>query len=270
MTLRGQPEGTLSALRMTDIYFRDVKTMADAIEMYGTAENNSNPDRMLFGNMALVAGRQTARVASSSAQYWFNNFSASFANIDERFKQGSALLGMDFRYGPYRSLYHQFMADTGNTDANSSLLLLLFSPELLEDYAYASSGFGLFHEMPTGEEDKTTHSAAFMYGRAQREINRVAELGGEDFTEEKKDFFAEVRALIHPDIMKDPAKVRTSIFDLFPLSPQKQKKFQREMDNITRANMGDWLSQNTLLMPGSLQEDIRIKALYKRHCLKLK
>ena len=256
----------LTRLHYTDLYFRDLTNMIDDAARNGDSHyDNGNRDRRIFGNFVLTAGRATSRSTSSSVEYWGNNHSVADPNVSKRFEEGTALLGMDLSYAPYESLFQQFIADTGTPYGNAMLLQLFIKPDALTEY---------------GATDYMDEKVALTaYQNAQAEYERVAQAGKEDFepktadgkidstrteeTRKKTGLFGEVRLSLHPSLADDPSQLKMHGLDFFPLTPDKKKRFEKELSKTTAANLGYWFSQRTALIPGSLMEAPAARDLYK-------
>ncbi|MES2253121.1 MAG: hypothetical protein V4482_05515 [Pseudomonadota bacterium] len=256
----------LTRLRYTDLYFREVANMSDDVAKYGDSHyDNGNRDRRLFGNFVLTAGRATSRSTSSTVEYWGNNHSVVDPNVQKRFEEGTALLGMNLAYAYYESLFQQFIADTGTAYGNALLLQMFISPEALTRYGATDC-----------MDEKVALTA---YHAAQAEYERIAQNGKEDFepktsncssisihspeTEKKKGLFGEVRLQLHPNMMRDPSQLIAYGLDFFPLDAAKQRRFNNKLSEVTAANLGHWFSQKTALIPGSLMDTPTARNLYK-------
>lgn len=256
----------LTRLRYTDLYFRGLTNMIDDVSRNGDGHYDSgNRDRRIFGNFVLTAGRATSRSTSSSVEYWGNNHSVADPGVKKRFEEGTALLGMDLDYAPYESLFQQFIADTGTPYGNAMLLQLFIKPDALTEYGATDC-----------MDEKVALTA---YQNAQAEYERAAQAGKEDFepksadgkidsarteeTRKKTGLYGEVRLSLHPSLADDESQLKMYGLDFFPLTSNKNKRFENELSKTTAANLGHWFSQRTALIPGSLMEAPAARDLYK-------
>lgn len=287
----------LMALRGTDIYFKNDKTVWDMLNRTGDNENSETSPAMLFLNFVLLAGLKTTRTTSSSAEYVLNDHSVTEQNIAERFEEAMALAGFSKpEYAYFQSVFEQFIAHKNPTAGNSVMLAISQNPKKVDNYNYPTIGGSYYDpahynleksskssatsaEEPSGSSDskaekleKQTNkpqpikSTLQILKGIQDEFERQQKDGIEPFTTntpDKKSLFPENRVFLHPSHLMDPTHNKTKAFDRFPLTKAEQKAHDQEMRRITVATMADWLAQKTAVMEGSFITEPVLKKLYK-------
>lgn len=138
----------LPGFRGTDIYFKGIKTMVDAIEKYGyrdytPGESNGRSNLVLCGNATALAGLSTTCTTSSSIEYVMNNHSVRPPDLGSVIQEALALSGFDDPTNTYfEALFQQFIAHNHPEYANSVMFAIQLHPELLETYTYPAYGGG--------------------------------------------------------------------------------------------------------------------------------
>lgn len=262
LTLRLFPEGTTPSLRATDIYFKDRDTMADSLNQAGFRDyENGNADCRLSANMAITSGFGMTHSSSSSIEYFVHSHSVDAPSSLEKFEESLHFLGLtNASFLPYQALFQQFHNNLGGGFPQSTFFLLLLNPDILERYAYAAIGGGTPHTF-THQEETFKPTALEAYQGGSEEL-RTALGASSQPPFEKLHYMAEMRLLLHPDIMHDPTKVQVYPFHRFPLPLEKQKAFQARLRETLIYDLGSWLSHHTMLMPDSLRTPCPLKRLY--------
>lgn len=148
----------LPGFRGTDIYFKGIKTMADALEKYGyqdytLGKSNGRSNLVLCGNATALAGLNTTRTSSSSIEYVMNNHSVRPPDLGSVIQEALALSGFDDPTNKYfHALFQQFIAYNHPEYANSVMFAIQLHPELLETYTYPAFGGA----SPFTQKDKYT------------------------------------------------------------------------------------------------------------------
>jgi 8-oxo-dGTP pyrophosphatase MutT (NUDIX family) len=138
----------LPGFRGTDIYFKGIKTMVDAIERYGyrdytPGESNGRSNLVLCGNATALAGLSTTCTTSFSIEYVMNNHSVRPPDLGSVIQEALALSGFDDPTNKYfHALFQQFIAHNHPEYANSVMFAIQLHPELLETYTYPAYGGG--------------------------------------------------------------------------------------------------------------------------------
>lgn len=142
------PLKSVTGFRGTDIYFKGIKTMEDAIERYGykdytPGEPNGRSNLVLCGNATALAGLKTTRTSSSSIEYVMNNHTVRPPNLGSVIQEALALSGFNDPTNKYfHALFQQFIAHNHPEYANSVMFAIQLRPDLLETYTYPAFGGG--------------------------------------------------------------------------------------------------------------------------------
>lgn len=289
----------LMALRGTDIYFKNDKTVWDMLQRTGAQEGSETNSAMLFLNFVILAGLKTTKSTSSTAEYVLNDHSVDEQNISERFEEALALAGFSSpNYAYFQSIFEQFVAHKNPTAGNSVLVAISQNPKDLDEYNYPTI-CGHYYDPSTreisgnlsieGEKDNPSFSTKDSDSNShaehegvkksqkikstlqilqgiQNEFERQKKSGFESFTTNpnaKRSLFPENRFFIHPNRVMDPTKTRIKAFDRFPLNEEEGHLHDQEMRRTTIATMADWLAQKTIVMEGSFINYPALKKLHK-------
>lgn len=274
--------GQLTTLRGTYLYFRDLSNMQSVLTTIGTDDyERGRPNMVLCGNIALTAGRQSTRTSSSSIEYFLNSHSVEKPAAQKKFEEATQLLGINIAYTPYEAIYAQFVAHLGRAAyeiaskassrksagdiieyENSAILLWFLDPAVLDTYTYAAHGGGkpyIFNLPKEGD----TFAASHMYHQVQEELMRSrSTTPPEPFSERHRDMFAEIRVLAHPELTQSSHSFIQS-FDRFPLTSEQEKRMSLKLFQTIAADIGQWLSEKTTILTGSLPREPLIKSLYR-------
>src|SRR5690348_15339890 len=115
----------LMALRGTDIYFKNDKTVWEMLDRVGDHENSETTAAMIFLNFVVLAGLKTTNSTSSSAEYTLNDHSVQEQDIAARFEEALALAGFSKpNYAYYQSIFEQYVAYKHPILGNSVLIAI--------------------------------------------------------------------------------------------------------------------------------------------------
>jgi hypothetical protein len=253
-----RPLDDLVALRGTDIYFKDVKTMQQLLAQTGDCESKETRAAMIFLNFTLFAGMKTSVSTSSSSEYVLNDHSVSEPDMIERFEEALALAGFSKPiYDYYQSLFEQYIKYKNAPYGNSVLIAITQTPEDIDSYNYASSGGGRYYSIS---------STLQVVQNIQAEAERQKIHGAESFdieSDRKRALFPENRTWLHPHRVMNASETKIISFNRFPLSQQEQQAYDQEMGATTVAMLADWLAQKSTVMEGSFIEYPALKKLHK-------
>lgn len=223
------------SLRGTHIYYQGLTNDSDILNKL---KDRNERNVFLWLNMAFNSGPTVfSDSSSSSVGYWASNHSVREPINTEKFEEATALMGFVSSYAPFESLFEQYVAQNSPNRENGTLLIIQPLDQNAEDHFLEYSrrnSYGFTPYMPT-----------------YRKLMSSEYLGKNDFPE--------IRLLTHPNCM-DQIKIRS--FDFYPLRNSKHKKFDQKMRDVAIAMLGDWLAQNTKIMPGSYAYPVHLKKLY--------
>lgn len=237
------------SLRGTDLYFKD---FPNDEKLYDTLMEKLSGDRghiLLCCNAAFTVGTiGSGDVSTSSLGLWLNDDSIRKLDFRDTFRSNATLLGLTSSYEPFESLLHQYRRQQSPNHQNGVMIAFQITDKLLKsaqfEYTFKSHG-----GLQPGE-------------------NRWKKLQNscQDFTTKKRNTLnshdlVEFRFFMHPEIMRS-RDLSMQAFELFPLSPLQERQFNQEMDRSMVTCLGQWLSMETMMIPGSLQGDIKLKKLY--------
>lgn len=266
------PLNGLMALRGTDIYFKGAKAVQDFQDAAGNCRYEDTQSAMLCTNFSLFAGLKTTVSTSSSAEYVLNDHSVDEPDLIERFEEALALAGFSKPvYDYYQSLFEQYIKYKKTSLGNSVLLALSQNPEGLDACHYATWGGGhaytIHSTSPEGHPCQKTPSTSEVLNKIQGEYDRQIKEGTEAFDKDadrKRGLFPENRILLHPHWIMNPSNTKMRSFDRFPLNPEEQRAYGREMRAATVAMLADWLAQKSTVIDGAFLDYPALKTLYKR------
>jgi hypothetical protein len=258
-----KPFDGLLALRGTDIYFKDAKTVKEMLDRTGDNESEETKAAMLFTNFSVFSGRNTSVSTSSSGEYVINDHSVDEPDIIGRFEEALALAGFSKPvYDYYQSLFIQYVKYKNYPYGNSILVAFSQNPDDIDTYNYSSRGDGRYYTIPSTLQNLCNIQAEY------ERLEQLSQQTGitEDFTEEserKKSLFPENRTHLYPGRVLDLSKTRIKSIDRFPLSAEEKEEYDQEMRLTTIPMMAKWLDQKSTVMEGSFIEYPALKELHK-------
>lgn len=252
------PLDGLMALRGTDIYFKDAKTVGELLARTGDYESDETRAAMMFLNFTLFAGLKTTVSTSSSAEYVINDHSVNEPNLMERFEEALALAGFSKPvYAYFQSLFEQYIKYKNAPFGNSVLVAISQSPESLDDYNYATGGGGRYYTIPS-----TLQVLSNIQTEYERQKTGSVEALDKD-SERKRALFPENRVLLNPSRVMDSSQVKIKSFDRFPLSLKERQDHDHEMRRTAVAMLASWLAQKSTVMEGGFLEYPILKRLHR-------
>lgn len=278
LSLQNPHPHTLPGLRATDIYFKEHSTMEESLKKAGTGDyDHGNANRRFCANMALTAGLQTTHTSSNSLEYFLNAHSVQSPAAMKRLEEAANLLGISqISYAPYQALFEQYHENMESGLTNSSMILMLVHPSIINQYAYLARGGGDLHL--TLQQKHLTMLEAYL--ESQKEMGRKIASSKEKvaltnkegnnptgqsslISEKRVENIAEVRFLLHPDIMFDPNLVRVHSTSRYKLLPHREGRASQLLNWTLSYDLGNWLSAHTAMMPDSYTGVPALKTLYR-------
>lgn len=250
------PDGSRPCLRLTDNDFKGHTSMEDSIALTGSDFYSAhNASIRLCTNMALTADDLSASTSTNSVNYFIDSQSVRPTDPSKYFAEAMNLLGLQkASYLPYQALYEQFLAHRGGISwPQSSLLMLLVKSEILDRYTAV---------IESRIKDNTQGLATFQY--ADQELEEYLQKDRKTLNNLKAQGIAQVRLLLHPNIMYDPTKVQVYGWDRFPLPEEKQRALHRKIRVSLVYDLGTWLSHHTRPMPDSFTGGVALKDWYEK------
>lgn len=253
--------GTTPGLRGTDIYFEGHDTMEKSIASTTLSDYDyNNQSRRLSTNMAISPGLNSTLTTSSSLEYFINAHSVQNPNVMKRFEECMHLLGLsDCSFAPFQALFEQYFANLHQALPQSTLLLLLLNPKIVEKYSVAK-----YVRRSSDESQFGSTLTAFAKGRAELE-NAIATPTSADAKTGSLSAkeVTELRLLLHPEIMYDPQAVRVHPTDRFPLDNEAMRELHNKTRQAIACDLGTWLAQHTKVMPHAFHGPLMLKKLYE-------
>lgn len=273
--IMAMPLKGLAALRGTDIYFKDVETMSDVLSEYGYhdysnggASHDERKNSVLCGNFTALAGLKTTRTSSSSLEYAMNDHAVAPPDLGSAIQEALALSGFNNPTSKYfDSLFQQFVSHLHREYANSVMLAIRMTPELLEDHTYAAFGGGSPFTQEVKTDDKpekriVTPSQVFEGLKAEAERQKDSPEPFEKDIERKRHLIPEVRILLSPRVMFTEG-VHVKPTPRFPMDKESKEEF-KDLSHVTcMAMIGDWLSEENCILEGSFHQYPVAKKLYR-------
>jgi len=253
--------GTTPGLRGTDIYFEGHDTMDQSIASTTLSDYDySNQSRRLSTNMAISPGLKSTLTTSSSLEYFINAHSVQNPNVMKRFEECMHLLGLsDCSFAPFQGLFEQYFAHLHGALPQSTLLLLLVNPKIVEKYSVAKYLRNSSDQRQFGPTLK-----AFQNGRTELETAIATPASAEAKTDSlSANEITELRFLLHPEIMYNPENVRVHATDRFPLDDDAMRELNNKTRQAIAYELGTWLAQHTKVMPHAFHGPLMLKKLYE-------
>lgn len=257
--------GRNMVLRGTDIYFRGVKSMPDILNTLGTDDySGGKANVVLSANFLLTAGLTTTRSTSSSIEYVLNDHSVNAPDTAAKFDEAMALAGITADYTFFQSVFLQYLARRDATFENSVMLGISIPEDLLQDNSATDCHSTEYPRGAEVEENKVVHVSAVPVFQGIQQEYRDHKDAPESFEIDKgrkMDLIPEARLSLHPSFILSP-QVRIRAFNRFPMPPQEEKEFNREVRSASIGTMSGWLQSQQRLMPDSFLEFPALKRLY--------
>lgn len=192
-----------------------------------------NADILLCVNSSLVASPQTSLSTSSSAEYACTNHTVNKQNLAMLHQEATELLGLVGDFGPYYSLYHQYLAFRGNYEGCNGAICQITIPQAYADRAIQWG----YHGRPL--VSPTTWSTLLPALETGPEKN--CDYGS------RIPIVTEGRFLVHPD---HPIEVRTTYYD-HPSTPE-MAKLGRQIRRLAALDAVDMYLEHPKILVGAM------------------
>ncbi len=250
----------------------------------------------LWVNAAIAAGKGTTNTTSSSVEYFLNSHSVNAPNDAKRFQEATALKGMKASYGPYQSLFNQFVKVLAPQGGGNGGFLQVFVRSDQQDvfsYTTAHGGgepYGHPMNVPEAERNPWVSKLLNLLHQAAIDPDSIENLKFDLF---RKSLISEVCVLQHPLLMQNerprawdaattnpnevdalayearynnPEFPRAFVkgYDRHPMTADQHALFDLQLQRTAAAQAVGWLLQDTFALEGSsYQGEPSIKKLYR-------